>query len=214
MSASRNAERVALVVLATLVVWDTWQLRRNTRTVDDLVERVAMSEAKLKQAGDLRSSKVPMSSFSPDLFKPRGGGATRDGGAHPSARSDATAPEGEAATPPRAQARAKRRSDVPAVPGAQVLSRLYDAADEMAADEQWSNETYEQVALVFEDATAQMKDLFDELKAKKVTPAQAKEQALRLRDDATGKLAGVLGKDGLQRLKGYIKDDAGPVGPR
>ena len=51
MSASRNVERVALVVLTTLALWDTWQIRRNTRVVDELVEKVAMTEAKLKMAG-------------------------------------------------------------------------------------------------------------------------------------------------------------------
>ena len=97
--------------------------------------------------------------------------------------------------------------------GAQVLDRLYAAADDMAADEQWSDETYDQVSAVFERTTGEMADLFTEMKAGKVDVAAAKERALAVRDEATGELSTILGPEGLERLKGYIKDDA-PVGPR
>lgn len=204
-------ERVLLVLLIAVVGWQAEQSRADRRLLDKIGETVLAMEGTVKENTTavvaLRSAPppeaVPCIPAGPGGAGGGLGGGER-GGRAARGEGGAGGPQGVTVDPaaaggPRA-ARAKRMA---AMPG-NVLARMYDAADRMAEDEGWDDATYDQVTGVFEESAGRAATLFEELQAGTLQPVDARDQAVALRDEVTTKLVGVLGPEGVARLKGYV----------
>ncbi len=206
-----TTERVLLVLLIAVVGWQAEQSRSDRRLLDKIGETVLAMEGTVKENTTalvaLRSAPPPEAV--PCIPSGPGGPGGGPGGGERSGRAGrgeggANGPQGVTVDPagaggPRA-ARAKRMA---AMPG-NVLARMYDAADRMAEDENWDDATYDQVTGVFEESAGRAATLFEELQAGTLQPVDARDQAVALRDEVTTKLVGVLGPEGVARLKGYV----------
>ncbi|MCB9682497.1 MAG: hypothetical protein H6733_13615 [Alphaproteobacteria bacterium] len=211
MSWSRRIERLVLVVLVVVTGFTAWSAQRAGRSVRELTLRVDEMEVRARMMAEAAKLQAA-TPLPPDMFdRPstpapparNGGGGNRGGGPGPAPAGNDGSADGGRRPGPGANAKAR----VPPVPGANVLSHLYDAADTMAVKEDWDPETYDEVASVFEETTTAMVGLWEELKAGQVNVGQARQRALDVRNDAQDRLAAVLGEDGLERLKAEIRDD-------
>jgi hypothetical protein len=206
-------ERVLLVVLAATVLVEAQSIRDQRRMLDKIGEAVVADQSTCQAMNEAlegvkaRIDALPTPVCAPAAAAGAWGGApgaagverARAGGAAGASATDPASPEALAAGG-RTSSRARRFANMPA----NVLSRMYDAADRMAEDEGWDDATYDQVAGIFEASAGRAVELFGELQAGTLTPVDARDQAMALRDEVTGKLEGVIGADGVTRLKGYL----------
>lgn len=220
MRGSRTLERVILGVLVLLAGWQQVRLGRQERAMAALVahaEELAAAQRELAEAARQRAIaplRAPLpgelySAARPKAAPSRGEPAGRD------ERDDPPAFDGPVEPRPGARRFAQQRAAIarveqrlPQNPGAVVLDRLYEAADEMAVREQWDDQTYDEVAEVFETTTGGILDLWADLKEGEVAPIEARDEALALRDQAHERLAGILGEDGLEVLRQHVKATA------
>ncbi len=196
---TRLVERILLVVLAVAALGLAWTASTQRRRLDDLAARVADTEMRLRMVGEaakLRAAHVP----APDLFQPN-------------AKAQAPRPGAAEGGSKRPGPGAAARGRTPPVPGANVLDHLYEAADELAVSEQWDDATYDGVAQVFDDTTSTMLDLWKDVQGGRVSIAQARKQAMEVRESAQVRLQAVLGEEGFDRLRSRIKEDFAELMP-
>lgn len=215
MEYGRTIERVVILTLVVVVSWQTYavkrarlNLERALLRVEHLTERGRLYTESLVEQGlmDEDGNAIVPEHFkhaapppSPLQPRPRRAQVERPPPAEP----------GQVVDPEAIQERRPRRRRAPPLPGAQVLNRLYDAADTMAVNEQWSQQTYDDVVFTFEETAEEMKFLWQDLKAREIDVYQAREEVDLLRDDTNARLAAILGDQGLERLKDRILEEAG-----
>ncbi len=207
MSTSRRIERAALVLLALGLVVDMWASRRTRAALLKLDERIDV----LVQIHENQNQALQEPIRAPlpgEVFRsqqpPQG-----PGGSGAVAKAP---PGGQPAAGRRAndQRRMRRvRGNTPAIQGADVLTRLYDAADRVAVEEDWSADRYDDVVFVFEDTTEQMRLLLEEVRAGGVPAQQVKREVVALRDDAQVQLEEILGPASFDRLRSYVAEAEG-----
>lgn len=192
-------DRAALVTLIVVVIWQAVALRNLRGTVE-----LTHAEVRAMRA-EVESARAPSSAETAqrleDLLSPRGADGARRTDADPAAArragdADPSVRRADVEVPRRARKRAASRTT-----GDEMLDRLYNAADRMAEAENWSDETYDEVTLVFEDTADAMLTLFRDVQAGKVDQVAARDQAALLKDDATSRLTTLLGADAIDRLR-------------
>lgn len=218
MEYGRIIERGVIFVLVVAISWQTYavkrarvNLERALLRVENLTERSRLYTESLVEQGLMdedgnaivpehmkRPPAPPPDLFSEQQPRPRRAQIERPPPAEP----------GQLVDPAQIEERRPRRRRAPPLPGAQVLNRLYDAADNMAMNEQWSQQTYDDVVFTFEETAEEMKFLWQDLKAREIDVYQAREEVELLRDDTNARLAAILGDEGLERLKTHILDEA------
>lgn len=193
---ARRIERVLLVLCLVAVAWLASSVVSARERTQELGGRVAELEVRVRTLTD--AAKVARTVPTPPLeaFQP------------------AAKAEGAKAGKGRPGPAAKARDKNPPVPGAELLERLYEAADDLAASEQWDDPTYEAVARVFEETSDSMNALFASVKARELTMSAARKEAIAVRDRAQTQLRAALGDEGFAKLKDRIQDDLAEMGPR
>lgn len=184
MSRTRTVERVVLAAALVGLLGIAYGQRKTRTMLRELATRtdeLDMRVRVLTEAGKIKFTAPPPSAFE--------------------------APKAEPARQAKRSASGNARTKVPPVPGAQVLDSLYSAADELAQEQDWDAETYDQVARVFESTTSTMMALFEDLQAGRVNQQQARQRAIEVRDEATERLGGILGPAGFERLKEAVRDE-------
>lgn len=195
-----TVERALLVLLLALVGWQAREVRRLDRHITELngdVEgvRTAVAEAngaitdKLGRLDEATDVMMAIEASIRDAVGRGGGGASAAG----------VGDLGDAAAP--ASRRARRLRD----PGQNAMERMYEAADRMAADEGWDAAKYDEVASILEQSMATMLDVWSGVQSGDIPTADARDEALALRDDATARLTEVLGPTGVEKLRAYLK---------
>ncbi|MCB9664422.1 MAG: hypothetical protein H6732_09925 [Alphaproteobacteria bacterium] len=223
MARTRGLERLTLVLLAVGLGWQTftvWKVRGHARALE---ARVVDAELRLESLELTRT--LQMSAPPPELFAPAGGGDGAVELGDPLGARGAVGPRGgrrqaargaapsEATTTARAAARAAFDQQAEQVPGAKVLSMLYDAADAVAAEEGWDDETYDGVTRVFDRAMTAMTRLGEQVQEGELDVPEAKRRAIRMRDAAAGELLELLGDESFVRLREAVVDEL-PAGRR
>ena len=194
---ARRIERVLLVLGLVALAWlGSWVVSLRERT-QELSARVAELEVRVRGVSEAAKIARTVSLPTPEAPAAHGG-------------------KGEAskAGKGRPGPAAKARDRNPPVPGAELLERLYEAADDLAASEQWDDPTYEAVARVFEETSDSMNTLFASVKAREITMSAARKEAIAVRDRAQTRLREALGDQGFAKLKDRIQDDLAEMGPR
>lgn len=199
-------DRLLLLLSLTVLLWNVQATRNDRRAAELLAAEVgALKELVAAEAArePAKAQPCPACPVCPAPAEAPRAPSLADA----LARATPTSPDGattaDPAAAPRGRTAFKDRKRLAEMPG-NVLNRLYDATDRMADDEQWDDATYDQVTAVFEESAARATELFAGMRDGSVTEAQAREQAIGLRDETTQRLETVLGPDGLTRLKGYM----------
>lgn len=211
---SLTFERVTLVLLIGLTLWQARELNQTGRHVNQLSTGMtelttALAELKAdreKLSLDLGRARDAMIALEASRAELGGGGVPLAGRPRGAGAGPVELDANGVPIDPRAARRARE-------PGQGALNRLYDAADRMAADEGWDARTYDAVTAVFEDSMAGMVDLWSGMQSGDVQAAAARDEALAMRDDAQARLLEVLGQDGVDRLKGYMRKRGPPPVP-
>lgn len=220
MSRTRWIERGVLVLALIVAGWSWRTANQATRRADRLSERVdALADLTEKLAKQGAASRVIPSA---DLFQSPSAQAGRSGGiaglggfgaaggraggasAGGAAGGDgAVGSDGVPITPAmRRQAREASQS-----PGAVFLETLYQAADQLAAEQNWDARTYDDVTRVFDDTVLRMNGLLEKAKAGEVPMREARRDALQLRNKAVEDLRGIIGDDGVLSLRDAFVDE-------
>lgn len=92
-------------------------------------------------------------------------------------------------------------------PGAMVLDTLYQAADQLAIDEEWDALTYEDVTRVFDRTMMEANSVFERAQQGEITPAEARREAIQLRNKAINRLQDVIGSEGILALRDVVVDE-------
>lgn len=193
---ARRIERVLLALCIVAIAWvGSWVVSVRDRT-QELSARVAELEVRVRTATDAARAARAVSAPTPEPASPTG-------------RAEASK-AGKGRPGPAAKARDRN----PPVPGAELLERLYEAADDLAASEAWDDPTYEAVARVFEETSDSMNALAASVKARETTMSAARKEAIAVRDRAQTRLRDALGDAGFAKLKDRIQDDLAEMGPR
>lgn len=219
MSRSRLIERAVVLALVLVVAGQQVRLSRQEKAFDLLyahTRELTGTLQELQQAERARPEPALRTPLPGELFVPS---RAKVAAARPERALDGD-PDRQGPQPLREQGVGARRfaqqralieridQRMPENPGAVVLNRLYDAADQMAEREQWDDRTYNDVADVFEQTTTDILDLWDDLKQGEVAPADARDEALALRESAQTRLATILGDDGLEELREHVRSTA------
>ncbi len=214
MSRVRWIER-SLLAVALLAAAFGWRAANDaTRRADHLtarVEALAAAQDKLLEA-TVRARTLP----SADLFQPQNGagmptptdaggfgsfGALGGGGRRGQTGGAAGAAGGPASNMALSPAMRRQARKATQSPGAVLLDSLYEAADQMAVEEQWDAVTYDGVTRVFDDTMMRMNGLYDKAKAGDISMRDARREAMKLRNHAVDDLTDLLGEEGVLSLR-------------
>ncbi len=211
-------DRALLVLLLVLLVaqgqaqrGDHALLASTSQAVADLTKKLEDAQ---KRLADARASGA--GAATPSWTVPSVGGSARvEGGVRPdgdagaaNAVPGATGPAG-AVPPGAAGSAASRLAKVKrqlAASGMTMMDVVYDAVDRMAAEEQWDDATYDEVASVFEQSAGRMVQLYQDVQTGQLTPQEARDEGMAMRDEALGRLQGRIGPEGIARLKTHWRD--------
>jgi hypothetical protein len=215
MSRTRWIERGVVALLIAVVGWQQMHITRQERAVQRLyvhVNELVDAQKMLHEALKQRPAAALRTPMPHEVFARPKQAAQRslDGEASVDALPQAQAMRaGKRRFNNQRKSLDRAQEHLPEASGATVLNRLYDAADVMAANENWDDATYNDVADVFEQTTTDMVDLWEDFRGGEVAPLDARDEVIALRDQAQDNLANILGEEGLEVLRQHVKAKAG-----
>jgi hypothetical protein len=194
MDRTKLARGLGVTVVLGLLASTAWTVRDTSSRVAGMDRRLAALDQKVQQLAESRKLQ-PLVAAAHDAAR----------GARAEARAaDAAGGAAKAARKaPTAGARDKTKGNA----FAGLLDHLYQVADDLAEEEDWSPETYDRVSEIFEWTAGELTALQKQVVSKQVNAADAKQKALQVRDEAGRQLGEVLGPDAMARLKQAWLDD-------
>lgn len=192
-------------------------LEQTSRAVTDLTKKLEEAQKRLADARAAGGASGPSWGSTSAGARPEfgarvdggeGGALTSGGPGAPEGAGGAALSPGAAGGTPGGSA-ASRLAKVKrqlAASGMTMMDVVYDAVDRMAAEEQWDDATYDEVASVFEQSAGRMVQLYQDVQTGQLTPQEARDEGLAMRDDALGRLQGRIGPEGIARLKTHWRD--------